>query len=189
MGRRLIAHIAGRRLTLGAGLWLMLLAIPIASAAEPCLKNVFGRYCLGGEIDQAVRSMPPPIARESKGSSLALVFPDGSDTLYLLADSGRIYKVVRAYAISTQLRFDDIYKDLRQIYGDGEDRSRFPAYASSPAARLASIRRGEGRAIHGWNPSPEWSIELSWTHELGVSLAYIATALAAKRAAQVESGL
>lgn len=160
-----------------------------AVADQGCLKMVFGRYCLGGEVEALERDAPPTLIRQTQGESLALVFPDGANQLYVMAFSGRIYKVVRAYAVSTQLRFDDLYRLLREKYGPGEDRSRFPDYASTPAARLASVRRGEGRAIHHWQPSQSWHIELSWTRELGVSLAYVATQLNAERAAQIRGGL
>lgn len=189
MGWRPVGHIVKRALALGALVWITGLSPPTASADAPCLKEVFGRYCLGGDINEAARSMPTPLARQAKGDSLALVFSDGADRLYLMAYESRIYKVVRAYADSTQLRFDDIYNELRKIYGDGEDQSRFPSYASSPVARLASIRRGEGRALHRWDPASDWHIELSWTRELGVALTYIANALEAQREAQVEGGL
>lgn len=189
MGSRLGRRFANATLTLCTLLWAGLAEVPPVSAEEQCLKQVFGRYCLGGDLDRTLRGMSAPLGRQSNGDSLALVFADGADKLYLLAYKGKIYKVVRAYAISTQLRFDDVYNDLRQIYGDGEDRSRFPSYAKTPAARLAAIRRGEGRAIHRWDPTLEWHIELSWTRELGVSLAYVATALDAERAAQTEGGL
>lgn len=175
---------AGAALTLAS-----LLCFANVSADEQCLKQVFGRYCLGGDINQVLQTSPAPIARQAVGKSLALVFADGADQLYILGYANRIYKVVRAFAVSTQLRFDDTYNALRQIYGEGQDRSRFPAYATTPTARLASIRRGEGRAIHRWEPSPDWHIELSWTRELGVSLAYIATALDARRATETEGGL
>lgn len=159
-----------------------------ASAAESCFKLVFGRYCLGGDIS-LIPQTTPPIARQAQGDSLALVFADGPNQVYVMAYGNRVYKVVRAYAVSTQLRFDDLYNELRQIYGPGADQSRFPAYATTPTSRLASIRRGEGRAVHRWEPSDDWFIELSWTRELGVSLAYVATELNAQRAARAESGL
>ncbi|EGV33056.1 hypothetical protein ThidrDRAFT_0734 [Thiorhodococcus drewsii AZ1] len=160
-----------------------------ARADEPCLKLVFGRYCLGGDVNAILQTTPPPLVRQNQGDSLALVYPDGANRLYVLAFTNRIYKVVRAYNVATQLRFDDLYNSLREKYGPGEDRSRFPEYASTPTSRLASIRRGEGRAIHHWTASSSWFIELSWTREMGISLAYIATDLNARRAAQVEGGL
>lgn len=160
-----------------------------ARAEEPCLKLVFGRYCLGGDVNAILQTAPPPLARQDQGDSLALVYPDGVDRLYVLAFENRIYKVVRAYEVATQLYFDDLYNTLREKYGPGEDRSRFPEYAATPAARLASVRRGEGRAIHRWNASTTWHIELSWTREMGIALSYIASELNAKRAAQVDGGL
>jgi hypothetical protein len=165
------------------------LAAPSASASEPCLKMVFGRYCLGGDMTPLLQAVPPPIARQDQGSSVALIFTDGPDRVYTLGFSGRLYKVVRAFAVSTQLRYDETYAALYEIYGPGEDQSRFPDYATTPARRLAAIRRGEGRAVHIWTPAPTWHIELSWTREMGLSLAYIATDLNAARAAQLEAGL
>ncbi|EXJ13306.1 hypothetical protein [Imhoffiella purpurea] len=160
-----------------------------ANGDDSCLKLVFGRYCLGGDIERALRSAPSPLARQSQGDSLALVYPDGANRLYLLAFENRIYKVVRAYETATQLKFDDLYNQLREKYGLGEDRSRFPEYASTPAFKLASIRRGEGRAIHHWDASNAWYIELSWTREMGIALSYIATEIDARRATQIEGGL
>ncbi|MBK5966126.1 hypothetical protein CCR95_19080 [Thiocystis minor] len=167
---------------------LLLLAGP-ALADDPCLKLVFDRYCLGGDVTPLLQTAPAPAVYRNVADSLALVFPDGDNQLYVLAFAKRIYKVVRAYGVSTQLRFDDTYRLLREKYGPGEDQSQFPEYAETPAARLASIRRGDGRAVHQWQPSPAWRIELSWTRELGISLNYIATELDRAREARIESGL
>lgn len=175
---------------IAALLTLLLLgcAAPVAFANEPCLKMVFGRYCLGGDIGPLLQTVPPPIGHQDQGNSIALVFTDGPDRIYALGYTGRLYKVVRAYGVSTQLRYEEIYAALRDIYGLGEDQSRFPEDALTPARRLAAIRRGEGRALHVWKPLPTWHIELSWTREMGLSLAYIATELSAARAAQIEAG-
>jgi hypothetical protein len=158
-------------------------------AEEACLKMVFGRYCLGGDVSPLLQSAPAPTVYQNVADSLALVFPDGVNQLYVLAFSKRIYKVVRADGVATQLRFDDIYRQLCEKYGPGEDRSQFPEYASTPAARLASIRRGEGRAEHQWLPSTSWHIELAWTREMGISLSYVATVLNNARATRIEGGL
>ena len=178
---------------LGALILASAAAFPLPSAAqqapEPCLKLVFGRYCLGGDVNPLLQVQPPPMARETEGNSLALVFPEDVDQMYVMAFGGRIYKVLRAYRVATQLRFDELYALLREKYGPGEDASRFPEYASTPGRRLASIRRGEGRALHVWRPADTWHIELSWTRELGLSLAYIADAVEAEREAQLGRGL
>lgn len=160
-----------------------------ASAEDPCLKLVFGRYCLGGDVTPLTQTTPAPLARQTEGKSLALVFPEDVDQIYVLAFDGRIYKVVRSYRVETQLRFDEIYNLLRQKYGPGEDQSRFPEQATTPGRRLASIRRGEGRALHVWHPADAWHIELSWTREFGLSLSYIADAIEAEREAHLSSGL
>ncbi|NCA71604.1 MAG: hypothetical protein EOM91_16265 [Sphingobacteriia bacterium] len=168
---------------------LALASVVPAQAAEPCLKLVFGSYCLGGDVRPLLQAVPPPVTRQEQGASLALVFLDGADRTYVMAHQGRIYKVVRAYASATQLRYEETYAALRQIYGAGEDQSRFPEDAITTTRRLTAIRRGEGRALHVWIPSPDWRIELGWTREMGVSLTYLATQLAAARAAQSDGGL
>lgn len=160
-----------------------------AFATEPCLKLVFGRYCLGGDVNPLLQTQPPPLARETEDNSLALVFAEDIDQVYVLAFGGRIYKVLRSYRMATQLRYDEMYALLREKYGPGEDRSRFPDYASTAGRRLASIRRGEGRALHLWKPADNWHIELTWTREMGLSVAYIADAIEAERQAQVARGL
>jgi hypothetical protein len=162
---------------------------PVARAEDSCLKMVFGRYCLGGDVGPLLQAVPPPIVRQDQGASLALVFVDGPDRLYALAFKGRIYKVVRAFGVSTQLRYEETYAALRDIYGLGEDRSRFPPDAATPGRRLVAIRRGEGVAMHVWTPSPAWHIELSWTREMGLALSYVATELSAARAAEIDGGL
>ncbi|MFB1485688.1 MULTISPECIES: hypothetical protein [unclassified Thiocapsa] len=160
-----------------------------AFANEPCLKMVFGRYCLGGDVGPLLQVVPPPLVRQEQDASLALVFVDGPDRLYVLAFNHKIYKVVLAFGVSTQLRYEETYGALRDIYGLGEDRSRFSPDATTPGRRLVAIRRGEGVAMHVWTPSPTWRIELSWTREMGLSLAYVATELSAARAAQIDRGL
>ena len=188
MGGRL-----GPRALVWVSLFLLALGFALAprggAAEDPCLKLVFGRYCLGGDVNPLLQSTPQPLARETEGNSLALVFPEDVDQIYVLAFGGRIYKVVRSYRVATQLRFDEIYALLREKYGAGEDQSRFPEQATTPGRRLASIRRGEGRALHVWRPADTWHIELSWTREFGLSLAYIADAIEAERQAQMARGL
>lgn len=160
-----------------------------AQAAGDCLKLVFGRYCLGGDVAPLLQGPPPPLARESDGKGLALVFADDPDQVYVLSYDARVYKVLRSHRVATQLRFDEIQGALREKYGPGEDRSRFPEAASNPGRRLAAIRRGEGHALYIWRPADTWHIELSWTREMGLSLAYVADAIAAQRADERNRGL
>ncbi len=175
-------------------LWLTLvlglgLAAGGAWAEGECLKLVFGRYCLGGDVGPLLQGPAQPLARETEGKGLALVFDDEADRVYVLSYGGRIYKVLRSHGVATQLRFEEILALLREKYGMGEDRSQFPEGAATPGRRLAAIRRGEGRALQVWRPSDAWHIELSWTRETGLALAYVADAIEAERAAELSQGL
>jgi hypothetical protein len=158
-------------------------------AEAACLKVVFGQFCLGGDVSTLQREGPQPVIRLPEGERLALVFQEGPERVYVLAFRNRIYKVVRRYRGSSQLRFDDLYGILHDKYGPGEDRSRFPAYADTPSRRLSSIRRGEGRAYYYWKVADAWHIELTWTREMGIALGYVATELDKEQEAAVAAGL
>jgi hypothetical protein len=172
-------------------LWLavaLLLATTTAAGEQPCDKLVFGAYCLGGDINALQQQGPPPLFQETDGSRRAIVFADGMENVYVLSYRDRIYKVVRQYEIATQLRYDDLYNLLRSKYGPGEDHSQFPPYATTPARRIGSIRRGDGRAVKYWKPADDWHIELSWTREMGLALAYVDTPLDNEQEATLRQG-
>jgi len=161
--------------------------IATAQETDACLKQVFGDYCLGGDVSRLEARQP--MLRQNDGERFALVFQEGPERVYVLAFRGRIYKVLRRYRVTTQLRFDDIYSLLRDKYGEGNDRSRFPPYATTPSRRLGSIRRGDGSASRYWKVTQDWHIELTWTRELGIALAYVATALDRQQQEVAEGGL
>jgi hypothetical protein len=155
---------------------------------DGCTKQVFGLYCLGADVNALLRQHPPG-DQQRDGERLALIYDQGTEQDYVMAFRGRVYKVVRQFRIETQLKYQDIYAQLREKYGAGEDRSLFPAYAESPASRQGSIRRGDGKAIHVWNPAETWRIELTWTREFGLSLAYVDNVLEVQQRAAVQRGL
>lgn len=165
----------------------LLLVPAVGAAQQPCLKLVFNRYCLGGDANALARQRPPAL-RQEQDQRLALIYYEGRDRDYVLAWRGAIYKVLRDHRIASQLNYEDLYRLLREKYGDGEDRSSFPSYARSPGRKQISIRRGEGRAVHVWDSGAGWHIELSWTRETGLALAYIADDLDAQQSAAVERG-
>ena len=158
-----------------------------AAADQGCLKMVFNRYCLGGDIERLAQQLPG--VRYEDGERTALLYFEGGEQDYVLAWRGRIYKVLRQYRISSQLRYEELYGLLRDKYGSGKDQSRFPAYANRPGSRQIAIRRGEGRAAHVWRTDGGWHIELSWTRELGLSLAYLADELEREQEAARQGGL
>lgn len=57
---------------------------------------------------------------------------------------------------------------------------------SSASRKPGSIRRGDGHAVHHWKPAEEWFVDLTWTREMGLSLAYVATGLNNERKAAAE---
>jgi hypothetical protein len=156
-------------------------------AQQPCLKLVFNRYCLGGDAN-ALAQQQPPAMRQDQGERVALVYYEGRERIYVLAWRGLVYKVLREHRIASQLRYEDLYILLRDKYGAGEDRSSFPPDARTPGRKQIAIRRGEGRALHVWETAAGWRVELSWTRETGLALAYIATDLDLQQAAAVSSG-
>ena len=168
---------------------LLLAAVSIrpAAAQQGCLKLVFNRYCLGGDIN-AVAQQAPPAMRQDEGERVALIYYEGRERVYVLAWRGRVYKVLRAYRIASQLRYEELYRVLREKYGEGTDRSRFPPDARTPGRKQIAIRRGEGQATHVWPLIDGWHPELSWTRELGLALAYIGDDLDRAQAAAVDSG-
>ncbi|MCG6941078.1 MAG: hypothetical protein LJE69_07490 [Thiohalocapsa sp.] len=169
-------------------LLLLALLVPAAGhAQQQCLKLVFNRYCLGGDVNALAQRMPPAL-RQDEGERVALVYYEGQDRDYVLAWRGMIYKVLRDYRIASQLHYDDLYRLLREKYGDGEDQSSFPGYAHTPGRKQISIRRGEGRAVHVWQTGAGWHLELSWTRETGLALTYIADKLEAQQTAAMQSG-
>jgi hypothetical protein len=167
-----------RRL-LAAGLAACLLAGAPARPTEGCLKLVFERYCLGGDIGVLMRQHPGILHKQTEGDRLAVIYPEGRDLVYVLSYKGRIYKVVRKFAIETLLKYDDLLQILTDKYGPSSDLSEFPAYVRSQASKIGAIRRGDGRSVHGWRArGQDWHIRLSWTREMGLALEYIADTLA-----------
>lgn len=187
MGDQRSLHLAVRFILPGLLLLLSAMAPQSATAQQSCLKLVFNRYCLGGDVNALAQQMPPAM-RQDEGDRVALIYQEGTGRDYVLAWRGLVYKVLRTYRVASQLRYEELYRVLRQKYGDGSDRSRFPGDARTPGRKHIAIRRGEGQATHVWPLSEGWHPELSWTREMGLALAYIADELDRAQAASLESG-
>ncbi len=170
--------------------FLCMLSPAAAVAAQAtCLKQVFGRFCLGGDINVLLQQAPAPLFTQRDGERHAAKYVGIHGRRYVMAFRGRIYKVVKEDRPSTELHFNDMTTLLSEKYGPPEDHSRFPHYAKTRGARTVSIRRGEGKAAMVWRPQAGWHVELSWTRELGVALSYIADELDAQRRQAMEQGL
>jgi len=143
------------------------------AVGENCASLVFNRFCLGADINQLVRAQPDFVHRQREGDHFAVIYPEGRDLLYVLSYKGGIYKVVRRYEPATRLRYEDLLDQLSAKYGKGRDQSRFPSYVRSQASRLGAIRRGDGLSRYVWRLADKHvTVSLSWTREMGVSLAY-----------------
>ena len=173
-----------------AAVMLALSLLPAAAAdQEECLKLVFDRFCLGGDFRAQLSRAPQPLHQQRQGDSEAAIYFEGRERIFVMAYRGRIYKVVRQYRPSTRNRFDELLGLLSDVYGPARDLSEYPHYAESRGARIAAIRRGDGRAVSSWNPGPGWNVELSWTRELGLALTYVVPRWEAERREAVEQRL
>lgn len=153
---------------------LTLLQVPATQADQSCSKRVFNHYCLGWDIKQLQRKRPTYIHQQSDGERFALIYTEGRERIYVMAYQSLIYKVLRQYQPATLLRYEDLRDELEAQHGSAEDLSRFPEHARGLASKIGAIRRGEGKAMLVWRPDEAWRVELSWTREMGLSLAYIA---------------
>ena len=170
-------------LTVHSGLWA-------ANGGEACLKVVFGDYCLGGSMQQLIQRRPYGMTSQPQGDRSAVIYPQGRERTYVMAYQGRIYKVLHTYEPSSQIKLKELKERLESKYGTYRDLSHYPAYARSLAARIGSIRRGEGELRYLWRiPDEGWSVELSWTRKLGVSLAYLADELELQQQQAMDKGL
>jgi len=164
--------------TLLAPLSMLLLSFwsgAAVQAAEGCLKLVFNQYCLGGDLQQLKRQEPDFVHQQQEGERSGVIYPDGRERVYVLALRNRIYKVVRKFHPSTGLKYKGSASHSRRNLRTTQELSQFPEYAKGLGSKIGSIRRGEGQVLLVWQPQGgTWRVELGWTREMGLNLAYIA---------------
>jgi hypothetical protein len=159
-------------------------------ASSDCLKQVFGEYCLGGSMQQLLRLQPYGMLSQQSGERRAVIYPQGRERTYVMAYQGRIYKVLHTFEPASQSKLKELLERLKSKYGAYLDRSHYPGYVRTQAARIGAIRRGEGELRYLWqSPAKDWNIELTWTRELGIALAYLANELNQTQMKALEKGL
>jgi hypothetical protein len=126
-------------------LFLLILVPAVAVAQQPCLKLVFNRYCLGGDVNLLAKRQPPAM-RQDQGDRVALIYYEGRDRDYVLAWRGQVYKVLRDHRIASQLHYEDLYRLLREKYGDGKKREKGDTGTRGPGKR-GSSRPGTPRTV------------------------------------------
>ncbi len=161
-----------------------------AGAGETCLKMVFGDYCLGGSMQQLLQQRPYGMRSQQNSERSAVVYPEGREHTYVMAYQDRIYKILHTFEPASRVKLKDLQERLESKYGAYRDLSQYPGYARTQASRIGAIRRGEGELTYIWqSPDGDWHIELSWTRELGIALAYLANELDRTQQQAMESGL
>lgn len=171
-------------------LWLCLLAGTWSTGiADNCLKQAFGQYCLEGDFEALLRQPPEPLFQQQEGEQRAAIYSQGPARIYVMAFRNRVYKVLRQDRPSSPLRHQELLASLEGKYGPAQDQSTYPQYATDRAGRVAAIRRGEGQSLHVWRAGPGWRVELSWTRELGIAIAYVDDQLDKERRQAAQQGL
>ena len=161
-----------------------------ANSSEACLKKVFGEYCLGGSMQQLLRQRPHGMRSQENSERSAVVYPEGRERTYVMAYQGRIYKILHTFDPTNRVKLKELRERLETKYGAYRNHSQYPGYARTLASKIGAIRRGEGELSYIWqSPDENWSIELSWTRELGIALAYLANQLNQAQLEAVERGL
>ena len=148
---------------------ILLLSFPQWLMAE-CLKEVFNRYCLGGDIAQLVEQLQPKTEKKTKDTSI-YEFSELGLGVSLEVKNGIIISVSRNEAPGDWINFQKCKHDIGAVYGRGEDFSQFPPSASSRSARLNAVATGKGQGKIRWQQTG-WQIELLWNNTQHVRLKY-----------------
>lgn len=132
-------------------LLMSLLAAAPSQADEPCLKQVFNHYCLGG---------PTPEGLEADENGRVTI-EDAQGNIALQIADNRIIAVSRELQPANWLNFTDLKSKLVRLYRTAADVSDFPRYATSRSSKLNAIRAGRGYAAARWEQQG-WAIQLDW---------------------------
>jgi len=142
-----------------------------SAAAQECIKLIFNRYCLGGTI-ASLPDSATEVALEDDASTRRFTDNDGDRHVEILSVHGRIVRVSRRHPPGDWLNFTQWKTKLVRLYGSGDDRSSFPAYAGSRSSKLNAINAGRGSALLFWQQRG-WSVALRWDHRDYIALDYV----------------
>ena len=142
-------------------LLVSVLAAAPSQADEPCLKQVFNHYCLGGPA-------PTGLTADEKGQ---VTIDDAKGKIALQITDGRIITVSRELRPANWLNFTDLKGKLVRLYSTATDVSDFPRYATSRSSKLNAIRAGRGYAASRWEQKG-WAIQLDWRSLDSMQLRY-----------------
>lgn len=142
-----------------------------------CLKEVFNRYCLGGDI-KSLLSQQQPQSQKQIGDKNIYTFNGSGLTVSLEAKDATIISVSRTEAPGDWINFQKWKHDLGEVYGRGDDLSQFPPSASSRSSRLNAVATGKGQGKILWQQTG-WQVALLWDSTQHIQLRYQITPQAA----------
>lgn len=143
---------------------------------DECVKKVFLKFCLGGDINDIIKNYHPDEDREKNGMR-SLLYRQGNEVTMVSEWKGRTVRIARFYKPGSWLTYLRLQGKLADLYGAGKDDSFFPDYADSQSSKATSISLGKGRAKHVWDQD-KWSLSLVWSsNRTGVMLIYYHKAL------------
>ncbi len=161
-------------------LWCLITAVVLITpsisrgdAESTCLKQVAETFCLGG--DAAAISAQGESITDNDDPELTLSDYQLDDRqLRVAARDGVIVTISRLESPGSWINYTNWKKRIIRIYGQGEDTSTLPAYATSRSSRRNAINSKKGRAAMRW-PQSDWQLELIWDNTDHLELRYSLT--------------
>ena len=155
---------------------LILACLPYQSLyAADCVKQVFNRYCLGGDIQEILAEVAPDRLSElTEETEKPISLVDGGKTIILTSKNGTVMDVTRLEEPGDWINYTAWKVKLVRLYGRGTELSNFPAYAGSRSSRLNAINAGRGYVEFAWE-QPGFTVKLVWDHPDYIKLQYLLT--------------
>jgi hypothetical protein len=89
-----------------------------AQAQSGCVKEVFHKYCLGGDAQTLLNRHVPISTTTTKDGATQYVFADGVEQTFVNVVQGRIESVQRRQHPGVLSTFEQVERDLKAVYGE-----------------------------------------------------------------------
>ena len=98
--------------------------------------------------------------------------------------------MLHTFEPKTQATLKDLRRRLQRKYGNYQDQSHYPDNTRNRSRQISAVRRGDGEVKNIWQPPGQpWRVELTWSRDLGISVAYYVNALDAEQKEAARQGL
>ncbi len=164
--------------TRAAALWCSLITAVVlisptisrGDTESDCLKLIADTFCLGGNATDITVS--GEVIDNSDDPQLQVTAYQLDDRrLRVASKDGRVVTISRLESPGSWINFTNWKKRIIRIYGQGEDTTTLPAYATSRSSRRNAINSKKGRAAMRW-PQSGWQLELIWDNTDHLELRY-----------------